>query len=301
MPRVPLTWTPAAAEHQHGVFTTNQAVESGLTRQQVSYRLRTGAWVRVAGDGLVASGTPPTPLVMAWSAHLTWPAAVVCGPSAAAVYGAPEMPDDVVHVWDARHHRGRGRIAQHAFDLDPTQVVTAHSLHITKPRRSYLDTLRMLPHDSGRDLFAWLVTRRRLTRDDVVQELDRPAPRAWGNRRLLALLEATADGVLSAAERLLVDLLRRADITGWEANVPIHDAGGTVGWADVLFAPERLVIEVDGRRAHGPDRFQADRTRQNRLVAAGYTVLRFTWEDLTSRQAMVVHQITAMLTRLGSV
>jgi very-short-patch-repair endonuclease len=38
-----------------------------------------------------------------------------------------------------------------------------------------------------------------------------------------------------------------------------------------------LVIEVDGWAYHRtPDRFQRDRERQNRLVAAGWTVLRFT-------------------------
>ena len=44
--------------------------------------------------------------------------------------------------------------------------------------------------------------------------------------------------------------------------------------------------------------FQADRTRQNRLVAAGYTVLRFTWADLTLRPDDVGTQVAATLARL---
>jgi len=55
---------------------------------------------------------------------------------------------------------------------------------------------------------------------------------------------------------------------------------------------------VDGRAYHGPDRFQSDRTRQNALTAAGCTVLRYTWYDLTERPGYVASQIRAMLARL---
>ncbi|MGV8967955.1 MAG: DUF559 domain-containing protein, partial [Cellulomonas sp.] len=51
---------------------------------------------------------------------------------------------------------------------------------------------------------------------------------------------------------------------------------------------------------HGQASFQSDRTRQNRLVNAGFTVLRFTWQDLTDRPAEVLRQIRAALTRLST-
>jgi len=42
-----------------------------------------------------------------------------------------------------------------------------------------------------------------------------------------------------------------------------------------------VVVEIDGWVAHsGKQSFVDDRRRQNRLVRAGYTVLRFTWWDL---------------------
>ena len=58
------------------------------------------------------------------------------------------------------------------------------------------------------------------------------------------------------------------------------------------YAELRLAIEVDGFEHHSsPDAFQRDRTRQNRLVALGWTVLRFTWEDVVKRPAMVAQTI----------
>jgi very-short-patch-repair endonuclease len=60
----------------------------------------------------------------------------------------------------------------------------------------------------------------------------------------------------------------------------------------VVFASAKLVVEVDGLAFHvTPERFQRDRQRQNRLVAAGWTVLRFTWMDLTERPSYVVASV----------
>ena len=59
---------------------------------------------------------------------------------------------------------------------------------------------------------------------------------------------------------------------------------------------ERLAIEIDGWAwHHSPDRFQRDRAKQNQLVGAGWTVLRFTWFDLTNRPDDVIRQVRAAL------
>ena len=58
----------------------------------------------------------------------------------------------------------------------------------------------------------------------------------------------------------------------------------------------RIAIEVDGWAWHvDVERFQADRRRQNALVNAGWTVLRFTWHDLTADPERVIAQIRAAL------
>ena len=52
-----------------------------------------------------------------------------------------------------------------------------------------------------------------------------------------------------------------------------------------------VVIEVDGYAYHSRAAFQTDRTKQNRLVMAGYTILRFTWADLTERPGAVLQAV----------
>ena len=44
------------------------------------------------------------------------------------------------------------------------------------------------------------------------------------------------------------------------------------------------------------DRFQRDRSKQNALIALGWTVLRFTWSDLIERPGYVI----GLLTRLAA-
>lgn len=63
---------------------------------------------------------------------------------------------------------------------------------------------------------------------------------------------------------------------------------------DLLFEQRRVVVEVDGWRSHrSHDAFVSDRRRQNKLVAAGYQVLRFTWDDLVNDPDDVVRQVLA--------
>ena len=91
------------------------------------------------------------------------------------------------------------------------------------------------------------------------------------------LLQAAGGGARSEAERLLHQILRRANITGWKAN---YRVGGYR--VDVGFPAAKLALEVDGFAFHsGVDEFQVDRTRQNAIVLLGWQVLRFTWLDLT--------------------
>ena len=66
---------------------------------------------------------------------------------------------------------------------------------------------------------------------------------------------------------------------------------------DVAFPIRRVAVEVDGWAWHQDRKaFQNDRQRQNCLVLAGWTLLRFTWYDLTYRPAQVIAEIRAALT-----
>ena len=77
------------------------------------------------------------------------------------------------------------------------------------------------------------------------------------------LLVAAADRADSAAERLLVRILRDAGITGWVLGHPFGP------WRiDLAFPREKVAVEVDGWAWHvDAERFRTDRRKQNALVA----------------------------------
>ncbi len=83
--------------------------------------------------------------------------------------------------------------------------------------------------------------------------------------------------------------------SGWQFNVSLYDSDGFVGAVDAFHPATGTVVELDSRTFHGPDRFQPDRTRDQRLAALGYVTLRFTWEDLERRPDQVWARIRQTL------
>lgn len=297
VPRLPPGWVPPVARIQGGLFTVRQAVEAGATAHQVRRRRETGRWIRVAGDAFAAAGRPADPWTLAQAAALTWPDAVVCLSSAAQVHGFPVPSDLTVHVIVPNRRASRRGLVSHQMPLDAGDVLRTGMAWVTSPARTLFDCIGRLPTADSEALVAWAVTREVLSRPALERAVERRRGSLGNTRRRQALTDTRA-GALSAAERALHRILVNSGLQGWAADRPVRDALGLIGRADVLFHHERLVLEVDGRAFHGSDRFQADRTRQNRLVAAGYTVLRFTWADLTLRPDDVGTQVAATLARL---
>jgi hypothetical protein len=83
--------------------------------------------------------------------------------------------------------------------------------------------------------------------------------------------------------------------------VPVQQAtvrvdGRFLARVDFLWPAARLIVEVDGlNKYREPGELQREKERQNALVAAGYTVLRFTWFDIHHRPDAVVRQIRTAL------
>lgn len=287
-------WLPSPARSQVRVFTARQALDAGASRGQVARRLADGTWRRTVGRGIRLAVDEPGPLMLVQSAMLTWPDAVVIGQAAAVFHRAPVPLPPVVDVWrpdgGARTMRG---LVPHRFQLPADARRRISPWSVVEPAFAFVDALRRMPVDEARDLFAWLVTHRHLSRGDLVRWVVELRGQ-HGTSQLRQLLAESASGALSVAEQREHAMLRRSSIGGWQANVPVRDERGVIGVVDVLFEAERVVIEVDGRRAHA-HRFQEDRTRQNRLVVAGYLVLRHTWTDLEHNAPALVRDLRRVL------
>jgi hypothetical protein len=274
---------PPIAARQGGVFTAAQAVQAGWTPRQVKRRRDVGRWIAVTDVALTAAEVPLTPRALAWSARLTWPGAVVSHVTAGILHGFPLAPDGRAHVMAPRHRSARPPLLNHRHPLSRAEVQRLDGLLVTTPRRTALDCLGWLDLAEAIDLWAWLSSRQVI---DAAQLADAVRRRTgWRSTpQLLQLSTLVRRGAASRAEWTLHRLLDVAGISGWDAGATLSDEFGIIGVADVVFREQRVVIEVDGWRSHGTrTAFEHDRRRQNQLSAAGYLVLRVTWDQLTRR------------------
>lgn len=121
---------------------------------------------------------------------------------------------------------------------------------------------------------------------------------AGPRRGIVKLREAAADPALtrSASERLLVGLLRRAELVDFETNVVVEGKEVDVWWAQA-----KLAVEVDSFATHGDEAaYEDDHLLDADLEAAGIKLLRFTGRRIRARPEAVVARIAAPLAlRMG--
>jgi very-short-patch-repair endonuclease len=85
-------------------------------------------------------------------------------------------------------------------------------------------------------------------------------------------------------------LLMLAKLPRPGVQVSLHDSQGRfLGRPDLLYPVERLAIEYDG--GNHRDRLVDDNRRQNRLILAGFRLLRFTASDVYGTPDSLVLQV----------
>ncbi|WP_158703514.1 DUF559 domain-containing protein [Pseudonocardia dioxanivorans] len=277
---------------QGGLVSVAQARENGVAPRTLQQRARSAGWARLHPGVYLAAGHRLTDEVRVRAAWL-WagPDATVSGPAAAYWLGMlPSAPDPVELTVPARTKpRAQPGVRIRRRDLSHLDRIGQRDIWLTGAALTVLDTAVTLP-----DGAAFLD--RALQRHISFAALHRARCRAIGRRgspRAGELLTAAADRGGSVAERLLVRLLREAGMRGWRVDHPFQEFR-----IDIAFPAHRLAIEVDGWAWHvDPARFRADRRKGNALVTQGWTLLRFTWHDLTTDPQAVLATIHAALAR----
>ena len=283
------------ASRQFGLFTRAQARACGYSAYQIQRRLRIGDWQVVLGSTLAAAGLRVTPAVLDRAAQMSVPGSTLAGPAALRTWKII-VPDERPHLYVGRHGGSRIPGVRLLYETpDPHDVFLYQGLPATKLAASVVDCLRLLPESAAMSLVDRALQRGWLSLDELILRAGARVGRP-GAPRLVRLVRLTNCGARAESERVLLSLLRRGGVTGGQANIEIRYSRGVIGVADVAFKAARLVVELDGWAFHTtPERFQRDRERQNRLVAAGWTVLRFTWRDLIERPDYVMASVRRMV------
>jgi hypothetical protein len=91
-------------------------------------------------------------------------------------------------------------------------------------------------------------------------------------------------------------LLLDANLPRPVLNASIELDATTTYEPDALWRQEGLIVELDSRQAHGTTHaFEADRLRDRKLIARGYTVIRVTRRQLLDAPHEVIEDIRSAL------
>ncbi len=283
------------AAAQRGLVTVAQAREVGVGRSARRHRVTKGVLHPIL-PSVLALGSPVLQPLGAETAALLYAGenTVVSHDSAAALWGLTGHPSFVAITVIDRTVKSQPRVPVHRVPaLDLRDVCIQHGLPVTSPARTLIDCAASeLPLDR---LLNETRALKLVTDPEIRQAMDR-CPRRKGVKALRALLETEGDTgyTRSEAERLLKRMIKEAGI-----ETPIFNRRVEGVEADAYWPHHKLIVEIDGYRYHGRwASFQSDRERDNHLVTAGYTVLRFTWHQLTQRPLYVLAQIARALARI---
>ena len=190
----------------------------------------------------------------------------------------------------------RRHVLHRVRDLAEVDLTTVDGIPVTTLARTLVDLGGVvddlvLERALESALRAGLSLRRLVWRLDALGGRGRPGAAAL--RRVLDQRRGTVP-TESELETRFVQLVRDAGLPDPERQYEVRDGSGLVARIDFAYPTRRLAIELDGFGPHA-DRFQRDRTRQNRLVLLGWTVLRFTWADVIERRAHVVATLATAL------
>jgi hypothetical protein len=285
---------------QYGVVTRQQLLAAGLTAKQIGGRVRSRRLL-VLHSGVYAVGHTALRREGRWLA-----AVFACGD------GAVLSHADAAALWDIAPPRGRlihvTRPSTSGRDPDPARIrlhrvgtlrawecTLIDGIPATTVARTLLD---LSPHLRSRAMEDVIAQANRLRLFDLVdaRRCLREHPRQHGApalRRVLDELEGVgAADLRSKLEVRFLQLCADHDLPRPVANARV--AGVLV---DFLWRDAKLVVETDGYTYHSTrSAFERDRERDQRLTLAGYTVLRFTYNQVTQAPEAVVHRVRRLLT-----
>ncbi|WP_296138050.1 endonuclease domain-containing protein [uncultured Tessaracoccus sp.] len=215
-------------------------------------------------------------------AHLWAPDLVVVGAAAARITWWPDLPEDGIELWGARRTSpapwlrvSRAKVpAEHIRWLGDVPVADGP-----------LSAVQLARSVGGKAIDEAL--RRGVANLPQLEAALEAIPNQEGNAKVRRLLQQSRNTPWSPLEREAHRLLDQARVRGWRGNHVVHVFGYRFP-VDVCFTGPKLVVELDGHQFHSDrEAFRWDRIRQNLLVLAGWTVLRYTWETLDQMVAQV--------------
>jgi very-short-patch-repair endonuclease len=313
--RGPLRYTRAdraiveLAERQHGVVSRAQLLGLGVPPGVLSRRART-PMMRLLHRGVYLVGPTLVPYGRAMAAVLACGSrAWLSHDSAGALWrgqsieGARAVRREIVLFRDGSRtvdvtithgdHRRNGIRVHRTGSLPADEVTTLERIPITTPARTLLDLATSLPLRDLERTLVELLANRRTTRDRILVLTERHRRHAGSARLRDLLVEGQPALTRSAAEEAFLGLVEMVRLPRPKVNTRVKGIE-----VDCLWPASRLIVEIDGKAYHSTKgRVVSDKRRDAVLAAAGYRIIRFAADQLTTEPNLVQVQVAQALAR----
>jgi very-short-patch-repair endonuclease len=291
------------ASSQFGLFTAVQAASLGFGAGALRHRVDVGRWVTVHPGVFAVGGAPAsTERSLLAACLLGGTGTLVSRRSAAWLWNLPGGSNAPVEVVSPRWQRVQrhGVRAHETRVLDEMDRSQRFGIPVTSPCRTIIDCCAVLhAHRAG----AMLDDARRrglVSLGAFARRVDELAAPGRNGIRLARRLATDRNAPpASVFESRLDDVLQDAGLPAPVRGFRVA-LGGDHYEIDFAFPDRRLAIEADSEAFHlDLDAFHRDRRKQNALVLAGWTILRFTWADLSTRARDVAGEVCRALTMVA--
>ncbi len=296
----------AQAASQHGVLSLGQLESLGISASGVRNRAASGRLHRV--HHAVYSLAPPSLLTLD-GRYMA--AALACGPDAVISYRSAaallelrrtERSNIDVTIPGRSPRKHAGIDLHRSTTLRPEDTTQIRSIPVTTIARTMLDLSQVVDRRGVERACNQAEINDALDLDAMLDQIDHNSARA-ASRRLRAALNdhyLGATPTWSELEERFLRMCRVNHLPQPEVNVWIDpgDDDPAMVRADFVWREHRLVVETDGHRTHRTHlAFEHDRRRDQRLIVAGWTVIRTTWIQVTRRPEQVAATIASLIRR----
>ncbi len=292
--------------NQHGVISRAQARAAGFTRGAIAHRVDAGRWNEITPRLYRLAGAPVTDRSRVMATVLSAGADGVATSSTALALGGVRdfalLPAFAV-VARRPHALALEGVAE-TFRLPESHRTIVDGIPSATIARALFDLGATVgPRRLARGVDAALA-KRRVSISELVALLDDLAERGrTGSARLRVVVQERLDGdetPTTVLESRFLELIDDHGLPRPECQVGISGRRGWIGDVDFAWRTGRLVVETDGGAFHDSitDR-ENDERRDQALEAEGWTVLRFSWIDLTKRPTSVLRIVKRALAIAG--
>jgi hypothetical protein len=271
-------------EH-NGCFARRHALNKGVPAKVINRRIKSGTLQAVHRGVLTRPGIPDSYRLRVEAARLAvGDEAVAARRTAAALHNLYPSREIEIMTTAQRRTRPSGFSVIRTNFLPDEHIVAIHGIPVTTIPRTILDLGAVLRPGDVRRIAKDAVVRS-LTEHVVLKEvlLDSCRPGRPGSavaRELIRELETTDTPTESELEDEMFRVIAGADIADPVRQFAIYRDGIPICRADGAYPHLLIALEADGYEWHNAKpEWLRDRRKQNLVIAMGWVVLRFTWED----------------------